>query len=373
MRKLSHFIFWIGLIMPSILSAKTVTIVAVTPFLTPANSSIFLTGDLPGRCNWQADCVKMSQIEPGIYSAQIEVPNNQNEIVYKITRGSWETEAADSYSRPYDNSIVKMDETDSPVVLDIIHWKDLAPLSKGPNVTGPFSLYSKELGVNKEISVYLPPDYKNSTKNYPVIYMHDGQNVFDPTTSSFGKEWAIDETMDVLIKNKQIPEAIVVAIHTNNEDRYDEYDYFIKGKQYSDFLANSVIPFTEKNFRAIKNKKSRSMMGSSMGALISLMILIDRPDLFSKAAALSFPANIDERAIFRFMENRTLPEFSFYMDHGNQDLDSRYAPAAQELYKTLLSKGLKASQLNYQIFPYTGHSESSWARRAHIPLKYLLK
>jgi enterochelin esterase-like enzyme len=179
--------------------------------------------------------------------------------------------------------------------------------------------------------------------------------------------------MNKLISDNKINEAIVVAIHTNNTDRYNEYDYFIKGKNYSDFVVNSVVTYTEKNFRAIPNKQSRFLMGSSMGALISLMMIIDRPDVFSKAAGLSFPAFIHERAIFKFLESKaTLPDFDFYMDHGDYGTDARYTPAADELYYTLLKRGVNPQRLKYLVFPYANHSEADWARRAFVPLEYLL-
>jgi enterochelin esterase-like enzyme len=352
--------------------AKVVNFIINVPYSTPEHSRIYLSGNLPEMCNWRPDCLKMQYTNNGSYTLALTVPDNTKNLSYKITRGNWETEAADSYSVPYNDIVIDLVKSNFSIIQNVIHWKDLAPLKKCPNVQSSI-LFSKELGTNKEMSIYIPPSYNSSTKSYPVIYMHDGQNVFDPHTSSFGIEWSIDETMNSLISLKKIKEAIIVAIHTNNTDRWNEYDYNLKGKKYSDFIVDSVIPFIEKNFRTIKNKDSRYLMGSSMGALISLMMLIDRPDVFSKAAGLSFPANIHERAIFRFIEKyKTLPQFDFYMDHGDQGPDAHYSAGAEELYSTLLKNGLRPDKLKYLVFPGANHTEADWARRAYLPLQYLL-
>lgn len=359
-----------AILIPTILSAKVVNFIVNVPFLTPDHSDIFMTGDLPELCNWKTHCLKMNSIGNGSYSLSVKISHQVKSFKYKITRGSWETEAADSYSRAYNEIVIDLDKTTMPVVQNVIHWKDLPPLNKSTNVLGPFTLFSSELGVAKEVSVYVPPSYNTGNKSYPVIYMHDGQNVFDPTTATFGVKWSIDETMNKLASENKINEAIIVAIHTNNTDRWNEYDYFIKGKNYSDFIVNKVIPYTEKKFRVIKNRESRYLMGSSMGALISLMMLIDRPDVFSKGAGLSFPAFINNRTIFKFLEQKTtLSEFDFYMDHGDFGIDAKYAPSAAELYNSLVSRGINPK---YLVFPYANHTEADWARRAYIPLEYLL-
>jgi predicted alpha/beta superfamily hydrolase len=367
------FVVFMSVLTSTITQAKLLDFIVNVPFLTPDKSTIFITGNISELGNWKADALIMNAIGNGSYALSVQVPDTLKTFHYKITRGNFETEAADSYSKAYNEISIDLSTVSSPIVQNVIHWKDLAPLVKSSNVVGPFNFYSTELGTNKEISVYLPASYDTSQKNYPVIYMHDGQNVFDPTTSTFGIKWGIDETMNKLIFENKINEAIVVAIHTNNTDRYNEYDYFIKGKNYSDFVVNSVVTYTEKNFRAIPNKQSRFLMGSSMGALISLMMIIDRPDVFSKAAGLSFPAFIHERAIFKFLDSKaTLPDFDFYMDHGDYGTDARYAPAAAELYNTLLKRGVSPQHLKYLVFPYANHSEVDWARRAFVPLEYLL-
>lgn len=350
--------------------AAQLDFVALVPFGTPKNADIFLTGSIPGNCNWKPNCLRFNFKEAGVYTLQINIPDEVTKFDYKITRGTYDTEAADSYSHPLHNFTYEKGKNKNPLVHSIVNWKDFEALGTTSNVLSPISIFSTELNISKDISIYLPPDYYTSSKYYPVLYMHDGQNVFDPKLSNYGVEWEIDETMNKLIRDGQIQSAIVVAIHTNETDREWEYDYYLKGKKYSDFVVNKVIPYTELNFRAIKDKKARYLMGSSMGALISLMMIIDRPDIFSKVAGLSFPANIKKRAIFRFLDERkVIPKFDFYMDHGNWGIDSRYEVGASELFKVLKSRGINS---NYQIFPFADHSEADWARRAYVPLDFLL-
>lgn len=363
-------LIFMAIMIPTLTSAKVLDFIVNVPFLTPKNSNVFLTGDLQELCNWKTHCLKMNSIGNGSYALSVKISDQVKKFHYKISRGSWETEAADSYSKAYNEIAIDIDKIDSTIVQNVIHWKDLSPLYKSLNVVGPFNLYSPELEKNKEISVYLPSSYHSSNKFYPVIYIHDGQNIFDPLTSSFGVSWALDVTMNKLIAENKMNEAIIVAIHTNNTDRWIEYDYFLKGKNYSDFVVNGVIPYIENNFKVLKNRNARYLMGSSMGALISLMMLIDRPDIFSKGAGLSFPAFINNRAIFKFLEAKvTLPSFEFYMDHGDYGIDAKYALTATELYQALSSRGIAAK---YLTFPYADHTEADWARRAYIPLEYLL-
>lgn len=153
-------------------------------------------------------------------------------------------------------------------------------------------MYGELIKISHKIWLYLPPNYTNSIKKFPVIYMHDGQNLFDDATSYIG-EWKIDETLNELFK-KTGKGFIVVGIENAGEQRINEYTPFKnekygggKGNIYIDFLINEVKPYIDKNYRTKTNAKNTAIIGSSLGGLISFYGGLKYPIVFGKIGALS--------------------------------------------------------------------------------------
>ncbi len=151
-----------------------------------------------------------------------------------------------------------------------------------------FMITSKELGGERKIWMYLPKDYKTSNKKYPVLYMHDAQNLFDAKTS-FAGEWSVDETLDSL--NAKV---IVVGIEHGNDQRLAELTPYAnekygggKADQYLSFLVNTLKPYIDENYRTKSNKKNTAIMGSSLGGLVSFYAVMKYPKVFSKAGIFS--------------------------------------------------------------------------------------
>jgi metallo-beta-lactamase class B len=150
-----------------------------------------------------------------------------------------------------------------------------------------------ELGRTRRIWIYLPPDYAGSARRYPVLYMHDGQNVFDDATSYAG-EWGVDEALDSLHAAGD-PGAIVVAVDNGGgEHRMDEYSPWKhpqhgggEGAAYAKFLANTLKPWIDRRFRTRPDRESTAVAGSSMGGLISLHAALEHPEVFGRAAVFS--------------------------------------------------------------------------------------
>ena len=143
--------------------------------------------------------------------------------------------------------------------------------------------YSVNLKNERDIIIWLPPSYLYSQKSYPVLYMQDGQNLFDPNTSFIGQDWKVDEVVSELIKDKLIDEIIVVGIY-NSKDRLDEYNYFSeKGKKYANFLIRELKPFIDENYRTIPKASKTAISGSSMGGLISFQLFWNFPKIFAGA------------------------------------------------------------------------------------------
>jgi predicted alpha/beta superfamily hydrolase len=153
------------------------------------------------------------------------------------------------------------------------------------------AFYMPQLNRYRRIWVYLPEDYTSNKKKYPVIYLQDGQNLFDEATS-FAGEWSVDESMDSL--SKTLPQSIVVGIDNGGDKRmteYNPYDHpqFGKGEGilYLDFLVHNLKPFIDKHYRTKKSSKYTTIGGSSLGGLISLYAILQYPGKFGNAAVFS--------------------------------------------------------------------------------------
>jgi len=363
-----------------VLSVKSysynVKIIVKTPFSTPEHDPIFLTNS--SECQWRVKCIQLKKKGSHLYETNLQVEEKEiPKVDFKITRGSWSTEVADAKGKPWENIRIEAGETE--VVLNLDNWKDFGALGeKSDRIIKLKNFFFPRLGYTKNIYIYLPPNYlKESKPHYPVIYAHDGNNLFFPEDSTFGKVWSLGEVLDRSIEKGEIPPTIVVGISSDNTLRYDEYNFERTGVSYAEDVVKTLIPYIDDRYRTFnKNLRKNYLMGSSMGAMISFKMLMTYPHIFSRAAGLSLPAFIHDRAIFNFI-NSYFPPFSkkvsFYFDHGDYGIDQKYDKSAQEFHDLLLRRGyLKRGQLKYLTFPYADHTEVDWARRVHIPLKFLL-
>lgn len=206
--------------------------------------------------------------------------------------------------------------------------------------------------------------------------MHDGQNIFDPATSTIGVEWNIDERLGNLMRARALPEAIVVGIDSNpsSDERFNEYDYTQKGPRYADFLIQTVKPFIDATYRTQSEREHTFTMGSSMGGYISFALAWAHSEVFSAAAALSLPAHLEDRAPFRFLAAYPAPSLPvrLYQDYGDFGGDALYPEPAQDFGRAVAQKMRKSTHYELHSFPYADHNEADWSRRAEIPLRFLL-
>jgi predicted alpha/beta superfamily hydrolase len=359
----------------SLSHAKSLKIIIKVPPNTPENEIIYVTGDQPQLCSWQPRCLILAPRLPGTYSATVDLPDSLTSLRLKVTRGSWATEAGNWRGEPLSDFKISLDSQVNEFVFGVVNWIDQGRMG----VTGKLRVYrnvvSPQMGNIQDIKVWLPTSYfAEVKKHYPVIYMHDGQNVFDPATTAHQEsDWQVDEAMTELTTANMVQEAIVVAIDCD-KDRFSEYDYLQRGALYGEFLVKTVKPMIDHDLRTLPGRDSTYLMGSSMGALISFALLWKYPETFSKAAGLSVPAFIHDSMIFKVIrpEGRSHWPIKFYMDHGTSGRDSSYLPSAQEFYRHLLRCGVFVKDIEYQVFEFADHYESDWARRVSIPLSWLL-
>ena len=256
----------------------------------------------------------------------------------------------------------------------------------------------------RNVTILLPAGYDKGMKRYPVIYMHDGQNLFEPGYAYGGKEWGIDEAMaarkrqaivvgvwNTNLRGREylptkvvanLPEALrkrIEALHGGNS----------LADNYLQFLVKELKPHIDKSYRTLPGRSSTSLMGSSMGGLISLYGMGEYPDVFGNAAALSIhwpladPTKADEADIAAITsafemwlsQSRMRPGGNrFYTDHGSINLDGFYQPYSVRMDAIFKAQGWKqGSNWVSKIYVGTDHNEAAWRERVHVPLAFVLK
>jgi pimeloyl-ACP methyl ester carboxylesterase len=269
----------------------------------------------------------------------------------------------------------------------------------GPGVTGEvlrFANLPSRYVAARNVDVWLPPGYGDHTaRRYPVVYMHDGQNLFDPATSYGGVDWGVDETMTRLIAAGKVRAAIVVGIW-NSPQRREEYmprrpvqDHVrfnvpgsadsaaadIRSDQYLEFMVRELKPFIDAQFRTLPGRADTFVMGSSMGGLISQYAVTSYPEVFGGAGCVSthWPAG-DGIAVDDFGAHLPDPKtHRFYFDFGTATLDAGYEPY-QRRVDEMLRRGGYSEGLNWITRRFQGpeHSERAWRTRVDQPLQFLL-
>ena len=261
------------------------------PENTTKNVSIYISGDFEGWTGGQ-EKYKLLQKE-NIYS--ITLPKNEGVINYKFTQGSWKTVETDIDGNSLENRTFIFGDKNEIVKVQIFNWEDQSP--KKSTTANNVSILSEEFNIlqldrKRRIWIYLPPDYNTSNKSYPVMYMHDGQNLFD-TATSYAGEWEVDETLNKLYQEKGF-ELIVIGIDNGGEKRMDEYSPWKIGKYgggegdaYVDFIIKTLKPYVDDKYRTKSDNNNTAIMGSSMGGLISYYAGLKHPEIFGKAGVFS--------------------------------------------------------------------------------------
>lgn len=236
-----------------------------------------------------------------------------------------------------------------------------------------FKIAAPQLDSLKTIWVYLPTNYENSEKDYPVIYMHDAQNLFDAETSYVG-EWEVDEYMDALTDNK----SIIIGIEHGNKKRIDELTPYThekhgggKGDAYLTFIKNTLKPHIDVAYRTKSDAENTTIFGSSLGGLMSFYAVIKYPETFGKAGVFS-PSFWINPEIFDLVKATDIPETSkFYFLAGTDEGDTMI-PKLEEMIALLKSKGVKETQFESHSTEGGKHNEKFWAAHFGQAYQYLI-
>ena len=329
---------------------------------------VFVAGNHYKLGKWNPGYAILNQINDSAFSKKFTFPVSSI-IEFKFTKGSWATEALNEDKTVQSDHRLKV-ERDTTLLFSISSWKDEINVEVTGQITGDVE-YVKDFKTRiellpRDLIVWLPPGYyKNTQERYPVLYMNDGQNVFDPTTSFLGVDWQIDETADSLIRKNIIEPIIIVGI-TNTYNRNVEYSENDTGYAYIDFLINDVKPFIDAKYRTKPEKENTAVAGSSMGGLISFMITWEHPEVFAKAACLSPALKIDK---YDYVDNVDSYEgdkkdFLIYIDNGSVGLEDSLQTGIDEMLMKLKEKGYEKDK-DYVWFKVedAAHTEADWAKR----------
>ena len=249
----------------------------------------------------------------------------------------------------------------------------------------------------RNVDVWLPPGYlPNDSRRFPVIYMHDGQNLFDPALSYIGVDWGIDETMTRLIREGVIREAIVIGIwntpkrsaeympqkavteatlSANSPDVQDLIRQPLASDNYLRFLVEELKPFIDSTYRTLPNRANTFIMGSSAGALISIYALTEYPEIYGGAGGVSTHWPIGDGIVIDYLEKHlpAPPGHLFYFDFGTATLDAGYEPYQRRVDALMRRSGYREG-VDWITRKDDGaeHSELAWRARVDVPLKFLI-
>jgi predicted alpha/beta superfamily hydrolase len=256
---------------------------------------------------------------------------------------------------------------------------------------------------SRHVDVWLPPGY-DATQKYTVLYMHDGQMLFDSLLTWNHQEWQVDETMGALMREHKIQNTLVVAIWNNGADRISEYlpngifenvsteiqtDFSQKycnslgaqGDAYLKFVVEELKPYIDTHYATYTDAAHTFMMGSSMGGLISIHAVVKYPEVFGGVACLSTawlsmitPHYEFPMATFTYLiDHLSYSTSKIYMDYGTGESDADYE-ATQSFINTIIrNKDYPEAQLTFKVFENDGHNEKAWSGRLAIPLQFLLQ
>lgn len=346
---------------------------------------IYLSGNFN---NWQPDdqSLKLIRNEKGVYQLSVaytHIPGDR--IEFKFTRGTWQQSESTADGKLTGPRIADL-QKEVNLYCKIEGWRDDFPASTASENVHVLkdSFYMPQLKDYRKIWIYLPKEYPHTQKSYPVVYMQDGQHLFDEATSR-GRigpiEWAVDETLD------QYKEpGIIVAIdhHPDMEKRIPEFYYHAntaypepKGKAYLAFIVETLKPYVDKHYRTLRAKEYTGIAGSSLGGLISLYAALEYPDTFGWAGIFSPSIWLDyghiEKEIAQVTKLESIAEQHYFFYSGSNEnrekKDGSFVKMTDDVNRIIaLLKKRVDPQIEHMINPYGRHGALYW--REAFPVFY---
>jgi len=341
------------------------------PPTTPAGERVYLAADFNG---WNPASPQhvLTPVAPSTHEITLSFARGTR-IELQFTRGSWGTveRGAHGEARPRRAFDVIVD---SVLELTVESWADRPPTTASGDVTR--TSVPGFLG-GRQVWVYLPPGYHGTTARYPVLYLLDGQNVFDLVTS-FAGEWGADETLEALIPAGQVAPLVVVAVENGGSARIDEYTPWPDpayggggGDAHLDAIADVLVPWVNATYRTQAGPAHTGFGGSSLGGLMTLYAMYARPDAFGLGMAMSPSIWWDARQIVAFAAASQKPAARVWTDMGTAECsacidDLRAMRDAMVNQGFVLGTDLKAAEVAGAV-----HNEAAWSARFPDAVRFL--
>ncbi|MEO1398994.1 MAG: alpha/beta hydrolase-fold protein [Pseudomonadota bacterium] len=373
----------------------------VTVTVPEDSGTVYLTGNHPQFGPWAADGLAMDGTGT-VREAAFTLPPSE-ELQYKFTLGDWSREAVDENGFPYRNFVLTAEDG-----MDVRHTlagfkadrQTLLDDWKGSGVIGTLvhqtDIPSEFLELPRNVTVWLPPGYEdpqNADKRYPVVYMTDGENLFDPRIANTGIDWGVDEAMMAGVEAGLFEPAIIVSTWSTAQRLYD-YSPWHNGPNYGRFITKELKPRMDQTYRTLTGRENTFAMGSSMGGLLAMHLVTQHADVFSACGCVSTHVPLSERVVEVVMgagdgsEADPTPYISrdiasgalvpaqnvrYFFDYGTQGLDAEYGPVHEEIRTHFASAGMVEGE-GFLVLRYPGadHNEASWRARVGDQLLWLL-
>lgn len=328
------------------------------------NTSIYISGDFEAWTGGQ-EKYKLLQNKKNYV---ITLPKRSGKINFKFTKGSWTTVETGIDGNNIENRTYVFSEKKDTVLIKIASWTSIIP--KRSTALKNVSIISEDFKIpqlnrSRRIWIYLPPDHDSLKKSYPVIYMHDAQNLFDEATS-YDEEWQVDETLNKLYKEKNIG-LIVVGIENGGSKRMDEYSPWRndkyngggEGDAYLDFIVETLKPYVDKNYKTLFDRQNTAIMGSSLGGLISHYAALKYPEVFGLIGLFS-PAFWFSLNSYEFTFNPDdLENMKMYFMAGDNESPSMI-DNLNNMITLMKSKGFTQKNIMSKVVSGGEHNEKLW-------------
>ena len=350
----------------SFTSMAQVTFIAGSiPANTPPDEILYIAGNFTDWQPGNPDFV-MHKNEQGKWEITLDPQTEGTTIKFKFTRGSWETVEKGANGEEIPDRTFTYGNGDT-VNVNILRWAEggTNPSTAAENVeVMDENFFMPQLNRTRRIWIYYPPDYETSGKNYPVLYMHDGQNLFDQSTA-FAGEWEVDEALNKLFdEGYAVP--IVIGIDNGGSYRIDEYTPWGNqsygggdGEAYMQFIVETLKPYIDANFRTLPGSRNTGIMGSSLGGLISHFGALQYPEVFGMAGLFS-PSYWFSDSVWGFTAStQTSDWLRVYQMCGSAE-GSNTDVNMLRMSDSLILSGLPEANIKNLVIPGGQHNEALW-------------
>lgn len=340
------------------------------PAGTPLEPPVHVAGDFQG---WDpADpSYALARAQDGLWTL-IRRFEPGRPLAFKFARGDWSRVEKGPDGEEIGDRQVDVPEADATLDFTVARWAD----GGASTVTGDLRLFDVPgFPGGRTARVWLPPAYDaDPAARFPVLYMFDGQNIFDAATS-FSGEWGVDEAITVL--GDTIDSPIVVAVDNGGANRILEYTPFVDpddgqgggGAAHLDAITDVLVPWVDATFRTRPRATERALSGSSLGGLMTVWAAYARADTFGRFAALSPSVWWADRALVDFVEAGDQPQVRLWVDHGGAEPDQEQFRALRDALET--DGFVEGADYHAEVVPGAGHTEGAWAARYGEVLRFL--